>query len=135
MNIKILIPILLLALTTACNNCKNIEGDYSTSGGSESMTFLNLLNGGKYILKHDVWEPVHYDKKETYIEKGKWSCKNNKITLHFFGEDYNAKLHVIGKNPLLIKENTMVIHFDPIEGKVNYNLHNKIFYPVSSLGE
>jgi hypothetical protein len=99
------------------------------------MTYLSLLNDSKYILKHEVWEPGGYDKKETYINKGIWSCANNEITLHISRYTYNAKLHVIGKNPLLIKENTMVIHFDSIKDKVDYNLNNKIFYPVSSLGE
>jgi hypothetical protein len=135
MNIYIIIPMLLLLSTAACSNCNNIKGSYSTSGGSESMTYLNLLKDSKYILKHDVWEPAAYDKKETYITKGTWSCSEGNITLHITKSSYNAKLHVIGKNPLLINKNTMVIHFDPISDKINYNLSNKIFYPVSSLGE
>ncbi len=135
MNINILFSMLLLVSTSACSNCQNIKGNYSTSGGSERTTYLNLLNDSKFILKHDAWEPTGYNKKETYITKGIWSCEKSGITLHISKSTYNAKLHVIGKNPLLIKKNTMVIHFDPIIDKVNYNLNNKTFYPVSSLDE
>ncbi len=127
--------ILLLTTTTACSNCLNLEGKYTTSGGSEQMTHLDLLKNNTFILKHQTWKPGAYENKKTTHAEGTWSCLKNQITLMTSKFIYNAEYLAIGKNPLAINEKTMVIHFKPDNKNINHYLNNEIFYPASSLSD
>ncbi|VAW82457.1 hypothetical protein MNBD_GAMMA12-3684 [hydrothermal vent metagenome] len=131
MNIKIMSLIILLVSTAANSHCRNLSVNYSSAGGSENITYLRLLTNGRYILTHHVWEPGAYDKKETYILKGLWSCSNNDLRLFYLNSTYYAKSLVIGKNPLHIKEATQVIHFSSFKDKDRSYLSNQQFYPVT----
>jgi hypothetical protein len=131
MKFNIFFLILLLISTTACSNCKNIEGKYSTHGGSESMTYLNLLKGNKFILKHESWQPGDFKNKETINSHGSWTCSDNHLTLSYSNLTHKSEYLAVGENPLGINSTTMVLHFKATD--LNHFLSNEILYPISSL--
>lgn len=129
MKSKILFIILFIMSTTACSNCKNIKGKYITHGGNESITYLNILSKNKFTIKHETWQPGHYENKETINDKGAWSCLNNKFTLTTQNSKHESEFISIGENPLSINVSTMVIHFK--KSNVQHYLSGEIFYPTS----
>lgn len=131
MRFNIFFLILLLISTTACSNCKNIEGKYSTHGGSESMTYLNLLKDNKFTLEHESWQPGSYENKETIVSKGAWSCSNNQLIISNSQLTHKSEYLAVGENPLGVNTKTMVIHFE-IDA-VDHYLNNEILYPIASL--
>jgi len=72
---------MLLLTTTAYSHCLKPEGKYITSGGSEKITYLNLLKNNTFILKHQTWSPGAHENKETTNAEGTWSCSENQLTL------------------------------------------------------
>jgi len=131
MKFNILFLILLLASTTACSDCKNIAGKYTTHGGSEYVTYLNLLKDNKFTLKHESWQPGNYNKKEIINNKGSWSCSNNQLVILSKNLTLKSEYLDIGENPLGINSKTKVIHFK--SNDINHYLNNQILYPISVL--
>lgn len=131
MKSNIFFIILLLISTTACSNCKNVEGKYSTNGAGESIIYLNLISGNKFTLKHEAWQPGHFENRETINSKGSWSCSNNQLVLTGSNLTHKSEYIAIGENPLNINKSTMIIHFYP--SNIKHYLNNEIFYPIASL--
>ena len=120
----------LLAATsiTACAQCDISEGRYISAGGSEQSTTLILLADNKASLKHESWKPAGYEKRTIKNMAGSWSCNKNKLSLKMNGDEYNAELVSIGKNPLGLDENTKALHFKAAAN--NSILSNETLYLV-----
>ncbi len=131
MKINILFIALLLISTTACSNCKNIEGKYSTHGGNEEMTYLNLIKGNKFTLQHELWQPGNFQNKKTTASQGTWSCSNNQLTLIYSNMAQKSEYLAVGDNPLGINPTTMILHFKKTE--TSHYLNNEILYPIESI--
>jgi len=121
------LTLLTVLCISSCNECNVNPGNYTSSGGSEQNTNLTLSADNSFILKHDNWQPGHYEKRDSTQSNGTWSCSKNKITLKEDNSTYSAELITVGANPLGLDANSKAIMFGANTG-VDY-LNKQMFYP------
>ena len=120
--------ILTFLFISACSECVVMEGQFASSGGSEQQTYLELLPDKTFVLKHETWQPGHFENRNTTEITGAWSCKGNQIKLNIDGRIYSAGIITIGKNPLGMSEDTRALHFEENKETSHSYLGNEIFY-------
>ncbi len=130
--IKIICVLALLISITACSNCLVENGVYASYGGSEYSTRLELLKNNTFSLKYEVWNPGKRNESEIATTSGEWSCNEDKVNLNTGNELHSFTMMAIGKNPLGIRDDVKVLHFD--EGGFEY-LSRETLYPLSVLTE
>ncbi|MBL4608929.1 MAG: hypothetical protein JKY01_14020 [Pseudomonadales bacterium] len=124
--LKILALLLSLLALSACGSCNTENLIYSSFGGNESITSLELLPNNMFNLKHESWKPGQKDKSTKSNSQGQWSCNKNNIQLNIENKHHSSSLVVIGKNPLGLDEKEVALHFQ--EGDIDF-LSNEILYP------
>lgn len=121
------LTLLAVLSLSACNECNVKRGSYTTAGGSEQSTNLTLTEDKDFIIKHDNWQPGHYEARETSQINGFWTCSENLIKFTSSNKKFSAKLITIGKNPLGLDSNSKAIMFNENTG-FDY-LDKQILYP------
>ncbi|MBL4797137.1 MAG: hypothetical protein JKY50_06975 [Oleispira sp.] len=132
MKIKIIFVLITLVSMPACSNCLIERDVYVSYGGSEYSTKLELLPKSAFNLEYEIWNPGRKDESEKVITQGEWSCSGKKIELKAGNKTHHSTLTTIGKNPLGIKDDIKVLHFE--EGDFKY-LSREILYPISVLDD
>jgi hypothetical protein len=130
--IKIICVLASLISITACSNCLVENGVYASYGGSEYSTRLELLKNNTFNLEYEVWSPGKKNESEIATTSGEWSCHEDKVNLNTGNELHSFTMMAIGKNPLGIRDDVKVLHFD--EGGFEY-LSRETLYPLSVLTE
>jgi len=132
MKAKFICVLISLLSITACSNFLVESGVYVSHGGSEYSTKLELLKDNSFNLEYEVWSPGKKGESEVINTQGKWSCHEEKVNLNAGNELHSFTMMVIGKNPLGIRDDVKVLHFD--EGDFEY-LSRETLYPLSVLTE
>ena len=132
MKAKFICVLILLLSITACSNCLVESGVYASHGGSEYSTKLELLQDNTFNLEYEVWSPRKKDESEVVTTQGEWSCNEGKVNLNAGNELHSFTMMAIGKNPLGMRDDVKVLHFD--EGDFDY-LSRETLYPLSELVE
>jgi len=125
--IRTLVITLLAALfLSSCNECNVKKGSYTNAGGSEQSTNLTLADKD-FIVKHENWQPGHYELRVTSQINGSWTCSENLIKFTSSDKMLSAELITVGENPLGLDSNSKAIMFNENTG-IDY-LNEQIFYP------
>ncbi len=119
--------LLVLAPNVLAENCKLETGRYVIAGGSEFHTALDFSSDGTVVLEHENWIPGQYQDRRRWTIAGTWSCRNFDVSLLLGKEECSAKLVSVGRNPLGIEEDALVLQFVDT-GKVDYLLDGAVFY-------
>lgn len=114
---------------SACSTCYIPLVEYSSQGGSEHVTTLNL-SSKEYDLLFEQWEPGGYESRFKGEEHGRWSCAGNSAEIITKKGVSKAIYKEIGENPLGLPETKKALVFMPSD---NYILSKEVFYPLEML--
>ncbi len=125
---RLLITLVLIFNLTACNNCDVPAGVYLSAEGSEVSKQLILGDDQTFILTTESWLPGQYEQRETTKTSGTWRCEKDKVELTADGYSQNATLIRVGKNPLMIPEDSQALSFSKSVKQPITPLDQEVFY-------
>lgn len=113
---------------TGCSTCNLELGQYESTGGSEYTAKIFFTNDHQYTFETESWRPADYENRTTSTTSGRWTCKNNTITLSDGENEISAEIETLGDNPLQLPPYTQALRFDSTGENTLRMLSREVLY-------